>query len=395
LLYIDEGISFGGSLVVVSHLIRYLDPAAYRAVVVSETNEELLNQLYPNAASRHVIKRSFNYTDWDRVRPRIRKLPTALLRSLVSLLMTIYAGLLNLPYYLKLWRLVRREEIDLIHHANGASHLVLTLMGCPYMATMQGIKTSAFSASQRWALRRMPKFLMISEAAHRAYVEHGGSSEIAETLPNPCDPRPVDVTQHDEIRRRYGISNDEKVFACFGRVVHWKGQREFAQAAVRVLEAMPRTRALIVGNAADGGEDYMNEVRAIVDASPHRDRVTFTGYVAAVDELYSVIDLAVHTSVVAEPFGLVVIEPMGFGIPIIAANAGGPTEIVADGVDGYLVDPRDTDALSERIERLLRDDELRARFGAAGFKKVEAQYHARRYTARMTDIYDEILGARA
>ena len=394
MLYIDEGTSFGGSLVVVSHLIRYL-PENYRAVVVSETDDELLEFLYPTAEGRYVVKRRFNYTHWDRVRPTIRKFPTRILRSLLSMLVTIVAGLCNAGYYFRVWRIVRRHNVGLIHHANGASHLLLTFFGCANVATMQGIKTTSFSAAQRWAHQRMQSFVMISEAAREAYLRFGGREEITTTIPNPCDPKPVAVSEHAAIRERFGLKEGERSFAIFGRVVHWKGQKEFAQAALKVLEQVPNAKALIVGDAADGGRDYLDEVRAIIDASPHGERVIWTGYVADVHELYSVIDIAVHASIVPEPFGLVVIEPMGYGKPIVAANAGGPVEIVESGVDGYLVDPRDTDALASTITQLLTDDALRERIGAAAKAKVEAHYHARRYAEKISAIYEKIYLARS
>jgi glycosyltransferase involved in cell wall biosynthesis len=74
----------------------------------------------------------------------------------------------------------------------------------------------------------------------------------------------------------------------------------------------------------------------------------------------------VHSSTVPEPFGQVVVEGMAAGLPVVAAAAGGPLEIVRDGVDGLLYRPGDVEALAAALRRLATDEALRRRLGDAG-----------------------------
>ena len=88
---------------------------------------------------------------------------------------------------------------------------------------------------------------------------------------------------------------------------------------------------------------------------------------------------------------MTVIEGMATGTPVVAANKGGPTEIIEAGVTGLLVDPTDALALSEAIVSLLRDPELAARIGSQGAARARAHYSAERYAADVERLYDQIL----
>ncbi len=89
------------------------------------------------------------------------------------------------------------------------------------------------------------------------------------------------------------------------------------------------------------------------------DRVSFRGFAEDVHAELARLDVLVHASTVPEPLGQVVLEGMAAGLPVVAADAGGPAEIIDDGVDGLLYPPGDEAALAERLRRLADDRELR------------------------------------
>ena len=93
----------------------------------------------------------------------------------------------------------------------------------------------------------------------------------------------------------------------------------------------------------------------------------------------------------AEPFGLVLIEAMALGKPVIAAGAGGPLEIVADGESGLLVPPHDPAAMAAAISQLLADPEKIRAMGAAGRRRFETHFTANRMARQMADIYHKIV----
>jgi glycosyltransferase involved in cell wall biosynthesis len=94
----------------------------------------------------------------------------------------------------------------------------------------------------------------------------------------------------------------------------------------------------------------------------------------------------------AEPFGLVLIEAMALGKPVIAAAAGGPLEIVADGETGLLFEPGNAGSLAGAMGRLLADPDLRRRMGIAGRRRYAQKFTARRMAEKMQEVYQGVTG---
>ncbi|MGC8539907.1 MAG: glycosyltransferase family 4 protein, partial [Phycisphaerae bacterium] len=114
--------------------------------------------------------------------------------------------------------------------------------------------------------------------------------------------------------------------------------------------------------------------------------IALLGFRSDVSALMSACDIFVLPAP-AEPFGLVLIEAMALGKPVIAAAAGGPLEIVADGETGLLFEPGNAESLAQAIKRLLADPELRQRMGEAGRKRYEEHFTARRMASDVLAAY--------
>ena len=93
----------------------------------------------------------------------------------------------------------------------------------------------------------------------------------------------------------------------------------------------------------------------------------------------------------AEPFGLVILEAMALGRPVIATNAGGPPEIVEEGVTGLLVPPSDPPALAAAIRRLFTDRQATEAMGQRGLERFQARFTAARMAQDMLALYRRIL----
>lgn len=155
-----------------------------------------------------------------------------------------------------------------------------------------------------------------------------------------------------------------------GRLAPWKGQDLFLQA---FAAAFPdgKERAVITGSAMFGESESEYET-ALLDLSRFlniEDRVEFRGFVPDVARRLAEFDVLVHASRSAEPFGQVVVEGMTAGLPVIAANSGGPAEIIEHGVNGLLFPANDVAGLTEALLRLRSDPDLRRRLGQAGKRR--------------------------
>ncbi|MDH6676184.1 glycosyltransferase involved in cell wall biosynthesis [Rhodococcus sp. LBL1] len=159
------------------------------------------------------------------------------------------------------------------------------------------------------------------------------------------------------------------VIAVVGRLTPWKGQDVFLRA---VADAAVRPAAIyIVGGTFFGEERFRAELERL--STELHLPVTFTGHVDDPEMYMRRADILVHCSVIAEPFGQVVVEGMRAGCAVIASRPGGATEIVESGVSGLLVEAGDRRGLTAALDTLIGDRELRRRLSTA------AQLRARRF----------------
>lgn len=117
-------------------------------------------------------------------------------------------------------------------------------------------------------------------------------------------------------------------------------------------------------------------------------RVKWLGHVDDVFSIMARADIGVVPSVWVEPFGLVVLEYMSMGVPVVASAAGGPLEIITTGVDGFLVAPGDATALAEAIASLASDPQLRSTIGEAGYLCATECFGYEDFYKTMKKIYE-------
>ncbi|MEV4784367.1 glycosyltransferase [Streptomyces tuirus] len=185
-----------------------------------------------------------------------------------------------------------------------------------------------------------------------------------------------------------------RLLAC-GRLVPRKGYDQ----AVRALARIPDTELLIAGGPPAGLLDEDPEaqrLRRLARSAGVADRVRMLGAVdpAAMPALIGSADLVLCTPVY-EPFGIVPLEAMACGVPVVATDVGGHRDSVADGVTGRLVPPQDPGAVAAVVRELLGHDALRRRQGAAGRERVLAHYTWRRVADGVQQVHHQVLAGHA
>jgi glycosyltransferase involved in cell wall biosynthesis len=101
----------------------------------------------------------------------------------------------------------------------------------------------------------------------------------------------------------------------------------------------------------------------------------------------SQLDILVHASIIAEPFGQVILEGMAAGLPVIASCGGGVSEIITHGENGWLTPMGDPDALAEGIIALLREPTIAQRLGKSAFQHVRQRFRAASAARKVEEIY--------
>lgn len=160
---------------------------------------------------------------------------------------------------------------------------------------------------------------------------------------------------------------EDLTLCVVGRLTSWKGQDVFLRALAE-SKVLPK-QVLLVGGTFFGEESYQLELENL--ARELELPVTFTGHVDNPQDYMRRSDILVHCSVMAEPFGQVVVEGLHAGCAVIASTPGGTAEIVQDGINGILVESGDQRQLTQAIEILMLDSDLRERFAIEGPKRAQ------------------------
>ena len=174
-----------------------------------------------------------------------------------------------------------------------------------------------------------------------------------------------------------------------GRFVDRKGIRELLQAIPTVLGELPEVRFVLIGGYGGGAEI---ERTWLFDALlPYRSQVHFTGWLtpSEVAQWYCVADILVVPSWY-EPFGMVILEGMLYGLAIAAAAVGGPAEILEHERTGILFPPRDAKLLAEAVLRLVKDLPLRERISLASAQEVRRIWMWPALVKMMSSVYEEL-----
>jgi len=213
-------------------------------------------------------------------------------------------------------------------------------------------------------------YLATSKAARRQLLQLGApASKVRVVYPGLDKPRFQELLLRGaatDIRDELGISRDAPLITIVGRLQPGKGQHVLLAAAPRVRARFPTAHFLVVGDALFGLDAaYPAQLRRLAARLGLGQAVHFLGQRGDVPAILRASTVVVQASVFPEAFGLVVLEGMAAGKPVIATRCGGAAEIIADGVTGILVPPGQPAVLADRLVELLADRERREALGAA------------------------------
>ncbi len=293
-------------------------------------------------------------------------------------------------------RAIRRTQPDLVH-ANtfyaGATSLPAVLIARRKLLVHArdlvdfGILTKLFD-------RYCSRVIAVSHAVKRALVSRGVSPDRIHVVYNGLDtngfmnPGPPENVPEPRPRELKGF-----VFAHVGQFVPWKNHGLFIRAAAVVARDLSQAQFVIVGDdLRRRDETYQRDLCNLAQNSPAADRIHLWGWRTDMERVWPAVDCLVHTAE-REAFGRVIIEAMGHRIAVIAADCGGPAEIIHTERTGVLVPPANVAALSAAMLRVARDREFADRIVAAGYRHVLSNFTARQTAACVQQVYDDVLSS--
>ena len=303
------------------------------------------------------------------------------------------------PVVRSMTELLRRQQIDLVqgdYHSLPLIAPAARSAGIPLSWTVWGwwFKPKPW---QRAFFRQVPVAVARSRAIRDGFL---GEPPFMPSTRLPVIYSGVDTERFRpgldgaSLRRELGISADIQVVAMVARFQRVKGHHTFQAMAQRVLAQLPDTQFIIAGDDVFGvaaDQRYRDEILSKARSSAQlRERLHYLGFRADVESVYAAADVIVCPSDF-ESYGLANLEAMACALPVVSTGRGGPSETIAAGLTGYLVDPGDAAALAERVLQLLNDAPLRSRMGAAGRERVLRSFSVGAAAAAHSAIFEDLL----
>ena len=293
--------------------------------------------------------------------------------------------------------LIREQNIDLVHTHGVRANLVARMAGraenIPVVTTFHSVLRYDYaSATEAMVARvltrltnnRTDRFIAISGAVKEDLAAMGVAPDRIEVIYNGLDVSllaPGDST--DEVRKKLGILPDQRVVAMVGRLHAVKGHIFLLQAAQRIVTQHHDVVFLLVGEGPERGF-----IEKTIQELGLAGKVIMTGFYPNISELYPVMDILCLPSLM-EGMGLVLLEAMYFGVPVVATQVGGIPEVIIDGESGLLVDPGNSRALAMAITWLLDSPDLQRRLITGGRKRAE-KFTVENMVRHTERVYTEI-----
>jgi glycosyltransferase involved in cell wall biosynthesis len=298
----------------------------------------------------------------------------------------------SIVYTLRIARRLRQLNPDLVHtnslKAGFYGGIAAKLAGVPVI----------WHARDRIAADYLPEPAV---RLTRAFIRRFASAVLANsqaTLGTLGEPSRATVVYSviPEVIQDWGTWDARKsrrtlTFGIVGRLAPWKGQHVFLEAFARAFPE-GKQRAVVIGAAMFGESEqkYAADLAEQARALGISERVEFRGFRSDISRELKSIDVLVHASTTPEPFGQVIVEGMAAGVAVVATAAGGPLELITDGLDGLLYPLGAVDGLADILARLDADPELRERLRRAAQKRAE-DFRPGPVAARVQALYAQTL----
>ena len=388
----------GGSLTGLYHLIRGLDRQRFAPEMVLYEPKGIEADLARLAVPVHHVHRRHLPKEHALLRHQSYHRAKNAAGVRAALRMGRHAVRLSLeeaPAALQLARLIRARRADVVHLGNGLRANFDAVLACwltrtPAVCHIKGFEK--YSGRERWAARRVSAMVCMTRAVAAHCAAHDVVAARTEVIYDALDEAGfVPQRPAPAVRRELGIENGAPCVGVVGNFQEWKGQRVLVDAMARVVKTVPPARGLIIGGIHRAGAAYAAALREQIHELHLDGTISITGFRPDIADVINALDVVVHTSVRAEPFGRVILESMLLGKPVIASAAGGVPELIADGDTGFLTAPGDAEGLGECLVRLLQDPALRQRIGTRAQGWARERFSLARHTAAMSALYENVV----
>jgi glycosyltransferase involved in cell wall biosynthesis len=364
ILYIHGISKIGGAETDLLNLLKHIDLQRWDPYVVCPSNGPLLREIEQLKIPVHPM----NLPSWRKFKDAFR-VPLAVWSLL---------------------KLIRDLQVDLVHVNDywwgPIADMACKLTKLPCVVHIrQEIEPRRI---KQYRLRGPGKLIAVSRRIRHVALESGiDPSRITVVYSGIDTTHSINPSEGKRVRSQYGITPNQLVIGTVANLFPRKGYEYLIQALAEINQKKPGVHCLIVG---EGDETYRSKLLDLVDKNGLEKVVTFTGFQQDVPSYIAAMDVFVLPSVI-EGFGIVLLEAMAMEKPVVATTVGGIPEIVEDQATGFLVPPKDSSALAQKIIYLLENPSIREKLGQAGRTRVLDRFSTGRMVSQLQSLYEELI----
>ena len=299
-------------------------------------------------------------------------------------------------------RLLRSGRVDILHAHNGRTALHATLAGvlarkgkvvvtqhflAPSHTSNRGLKAKVSLSAHHWVNARVAHFIAISRAvADEMLARNEASPQQLTTILNALSaPDASTLKPVSDVRNEWNLDPSTPLIVCAARLEEEKSVKTLIAAMAVVKEKNIAAQCVIAGEGAE-----KEALQSQIESAKLGESVRILGFRNDVLSLMNAGEIFVLPSL-AEPFGLVILEAMALGKPVVATNVGGPPEIVQDSATGVLVPPGDFVALADALSELISDSRRREQLGANGRARYDELFRPERLAESVREVYARVV----
>ena len=301
-------------------------------------------------------------------------------------------------------RAAARHRADVVHANSIRAGIVLALAGLRETARIVHVRDCLPPGRLSDATLRLIAASATTVVANSRYtadsVRAAASRANVQVVYNAVDLTRFDPRKLDRASARARLGEEgarPTLLGVVAQITPWKGQDTAIEALRLLREDGVDAQLLLVGAAKFvaaatrfDNEGYVARLHELIERAGLCDRVSWLGERDDVAEVVRALDVLLLPST-EEPFGRAAIEAMALEVPVVATSVGGPAEIVADGREGYLVDPREPRAWADAVARVLCSADRGAAMGVAGRERVEREFTTAQHVDAMCAVYESAL----
>lgn len=362
--------TIGGSGVIATELGKMLAERGHEIHFITSSVPFRLNKIYPNVFFHEVEVNNysvFQYPPYD--------------IALAS----------------KMADVIKEEKLDILHVHYAIPHAVCAVLARDMSGQDFGIVTtlhgtdisvlgedSTLVQAIKYGIDRSDAVTAVSEALKQQTYDLIDTKVPIDTIYNFVDEQVFKPGDAGDLKQQFGIEEDEKVIIHVSNFRKIKNLPDIVESFMKIRAQM-RAKLLLVG---DGPEKH--RIMEQVKASAYKKDVLFLGKQENITELFTISDLKLLLSE-KESFGLVLLEAMACGVPGIGTAIGGIPEVIEHGVNGYIVELGDTQAVADYAVQLLQDEQQHAAFRQAALYAVSEHFHEHKIIKQYEDLYERVV----